>query len=264
MNPERTPLLAANWKSNHHWEDCEQFVDRLQELKPDYFNPDFEPAADLLICPPFAYIALLGSLLEEAAIYLGAQDVSRFNEGAYTGDVSAAMLTDLECDYAIIGHSERRNVFGDSDEDVRDKLIQLREQKLLPILCVGETLAVREEGRAVDFTLKQLEKLKGELQQFEPGMLVIAYEPIWAIGTGQSAEPTDAQEMAQAIRDWIGKHLGTEHEKQTLVLYGGSVKPDNIARYLEQQDVDGALVGGASLKADSFAALLDAVLAVNM
>ena len=263
MNAARTPLLAANWKSNHRWEDCERFVDRLHELEPDYFRADYEPPVDILICPPFTYIALLGSLLEEAAIYLGAQDVSRFSGRAYTGDIAAGMLADLECDYAIVGHSERRRVLGDSDEIVKEKLARLREAELLPVLCVGEELAEREQGRALDFTLGQLAEVADELKQIEAGMLAVAYEPVWAIGTGRSAEPADAQEMAAAIRGWLRDHLGPGQAERTPVLYGGSVKPENIGGYAEQADIDGALVGGASLEADSFAALLAALSALR-
>lgn len=255
--PERTPLLAANWKLNHDWESSQEFIDELRELCPEHFDEDEEPELDLLICPPGAYLGLLGGLLEDSTVFLGGQDVSRYNEGAYTGDVSAHMLADVGCDYCIVGHSERRNVFGDTDEMVSDKLARLREAELLPILCIGENLEVREGGRAVESTLGQLEAVKGELKQIPPGMLVIAYEPIWAIGTGKNAEPGDAQEMAAAIRGWLKQHLGAAQGAQALILYGGSVKPDNCAGYFAAEDIDGALVGGASLKAESFAKLAE-------
>lgn len=255
MTTKPTPLIAANWKSNQHWEGCVEFINELKELLPEQFDLGNEPPVDVLICPPFPYIPLLGMLLEEATIYLGAQDASRFGGGAYTGDVSAAMLSDLECDYCIVGHSERRNVFGDTDETVGLKILQLIEQELVPILCVGESLETREAGRAKEFTLGQLDALKTELGRLEPDRLVIAYEPLWAIGTGQNAEPADAQEMCAAIRDWLSGNL-SGYEQSVPVLYGGSVKPDNAADYFSQADIDGALVGGASLKANLFAQLI--------
>jgi triosephosphate isomerase (TIM) len=259
MHPERTPLLAANWKLNQDWESCQEFVNRLQELLPDYFDDDEEPAIDLLICPPFPYLPLLGSLLEEAVVFLGGQDCSRFNQGAYTGEVSAAMLTDVGCDYCILGHSERRHVFGDTGAQIAERLGQVRAAELLPILCVGEKLDVRDAGRAVEYTLGQLDEVKEELRQFQPGQLVIAYEPVWAIGTGRNAEPQDAQEMAAAIRGWINDTLGAEYARSVSILYGGSVKPENCAAYFAAADIDGALVGGASLSADSFAGLAAAL-----
>lgn len=261
MSTVRTPLIAANWKANQRWEDCEAFIVALQRLKPELFELDEDPPVDVLICPPYPYIPLLGTLLEEAAIFLGGQDVSRYKDGAYTGDVTAGMLEDLECDYCIVGHSERRSVFGDSNEIVAGKLARLWDEDILPVLCIGEALDVRKAGRAVEHTLGQLDAVKSELHRLSAGRLVIAYEPIWAIGTGENAEPTDAQEMAQAIRGWLRDMLGSDHTKATPVLYGGSVKPANAGEYFAQQDIDGALVGGASLEAESFAALIDLCLA---
>jgi triosephosphate isomerase len=261
MDAGREPLLVANWKMNNLWEECESFTARLRELQPQYFVPEADALPNLVICPPFPYIILLGSLLDETSVFLGAQDVSRFAEGAYTGDVSAAMLDDLGCDFAIVGHSERRGVFGETDDVVSQKLARLREAEITPILCVGEALAEREAQRAVEFTLGQLEAVVEELKQLPPDGLAIAYEPIWAIGTGRNAEPADAQEMAAAIRGWLEQRLGERHALLTPLLYGGSVKPANIAAYFELQDIDGALVGGASLKAESFAQLVDACVA---
>jgi len=251
------PLIAANWKSNQHWEGCVEFIAQLQERQPELFDLDQEQAVDVLICPPFPYLALLGSLLEDAAVFLGGQDVSRFAGGAYTGDVSAGMLADLECDYCIVGHSERRNVFGDDDQVVGQKLEQVRAAGLTPVLCVGESLDVRDAGSAHDFTLNQLNSLRVQLRQFEPDQLVIAYEPIWAIGTGRNAQGADAQDMCSAVRSWLGEMLGGEYAAQVPLLYGGSVKPENAHDYFLLDDVDGALVGGASLDAASFAKLIE-------
>ena len=258
MHDKRRPLLAANWKQNQLWEDCERFVVGLRGRCPAYFDKEAEPPIDLLLCPPFPYLTLLGGLADEADLYIGAQDVSRFSGGAYTGEISARMLADAGCDYVLVGHSERRSVFHESDEAVRDKLERLREAELLPVLCVGEGLAEREAGRAEAFTLAQLDSVKGELQEHEVGSLVIAYEPVWAIGTGRNAEPTDAQQMAKAIRGWSEQALGKKAAAETLILYGGSVKPENIAGYFTLSDIDGALIGNASLKAESFAAMVEA------
>jgi triosephosphate isomerase len=253
MDNQRIPLLAANWKSNNLWEDTEQFNRGLREQLPEYFSETEDPPLDLVVCPATLYISLLGSLLDSAQIYLGAQAVSAHGPGAYTGEVSAAMLADNGCDFAIVGHSERRAMFGEDDRAIAGKLAQLRDHEIVPILCVGEDSETRESGAALRYVSGQLDAQLDELKRFSPGELVVAYEPIWAIGTGRNAEPADAEEMATAIRKWIASNLSDEHAAMTLILYGGSVKPPNIADYLGQSQIDGALVGGASLAADSFA-----------
>jgi triosephosphate isomerase len=261
MNEARTPLLAANWKQNHTWTTVEQYVNELRQLLPDYFprdraddpDDDAEFPVELLLCAPYPYIGVLGGLLDEAHVYLGAQDVSRFAGGAYTGEVSAAMLGDLGCDYCIVGHSERRWHLGETGPAFAAKLEQLTAEEIVPILCVGEQLAQRDSGAAESFTLGQLDEVRAQLAALPE--LVIAYEPVWAIGTGRSASPEDAQAMAHAIRGWLSQQLGPEKAAQTHILYGGSVNADNIASFLAAPDIDGALVGGASLEAASFAAL---------
>jgi triosephosphate isomerase len=271
MHESRTPLLAANWKQNHTWTSVEEFIAALKPLLPDYFpepqagqpegaDEDVALPLELLICAPHPYLALLGGLLDEAHIYLGAQDVSRFAGGAYTGEVSAAMLGDLGCDYCIVGHSERRWQMGEDDATLAHKLAHLAAEEIVPILCVGEQLDVRDSGGAADYTLTQLTAVKTQLEAFPE--LVIAYEPVWAIGTGRSASTADAQEMLQAIRGWLGRELGNSLAGQTHLLYGGSVNAENIADYLAQPDCDGALIGGASLTAAGFAALQQACLTV--
>ncbi len=252
MDNQRIPLLVANWKSNNLWEDTEQFNLKLRELLPQYFTEEDDLPLDLVVCPAALYISLLGSLLDSAQIFLGAQAVSAYGPGAYTGEVSAQMLADNGCDFAIVGHSERRALFGEDDRAIAAKLAQLREHEIVPILCIGEDSETRESGSAASFVTSQLEAVREELRRFSPGELVVAYEPIWAIGTGRNAEPSDAQSMAGEIRRWIDAKLSAEHGAMTLVLYGGSVNPENIADYLSQSEIDGALVGGASLKAESF------------
>jgi triosephosphate isomerase (TIM) len=258
MHPERTPLLAANWKENQLWNDCERFIAGMRKSCPDYFDPEADVELEVAIFPPFPYIGLLGGLLDEANIYVGAQDVSRYGGGAYTGEVSAKMIADTGCDYAIIGHSERRHVMGETDKVMVEKLAFALEAELIPVLCVGEPLEEREDGKAQSYTLGQLEAVKTVLKKTDPGGIVIAYEPVWAIGTGRNAEPKDALEMVQAIRGWLKKNINAETAKLTQILYGGSVKPENIANYLKLEDIDGALIGGASLKVDSFTAMIKA------
>jgi triosephosphate isomerase len=268
MHESRTPLLAANWKQNHTWTAVEQYVAALRPLLPEYFpadssadsDEDADLPLDLVLCAPYPYIALLGGLLDDAHVYLGAQDVSRFPGGAYTGEISAAMLGDLGCDYCIVGHSERRWQLGEDSPALAAKLDHLAVEEIVPILCVGEQLAQRDAGAAEGFTLGQLESLQDQLQRLPE--LVIAYEPVWAIGTGRSAQPEDAQAMAGAIRGWLSRALGPEKAAQTHILYGGSVNADNIAGYLAAPDIDGALVGGASLEAASFARLQQACAAL--
>jgi triosephosphate isomerase len=261
MHKTRTPLLAANWKQNHTWASVEEYIAALKPLLPDYFpaatlGDDDEDAAlplELLICAPYPYLALLGGLLDEAHVYLGAQDVSRFPGGAYTGEVSAAMLGDLGCDYCIVGHSERRWQLGEDDTVMAQKLAHLAAEEIVPILCVGEQLDVRDSGGAIDFTLGQLTAVKDQLASMPE--LVIAYEPVWAIGMGRSASSADARHMLDAIRGWLGSELGNTLAGQTHLLYGGSVSADNLGEYLAQPNCDGALVGGASLTAAGLAAL---------
>ena len=261
MHETRIPLLAANWKQNHTWAAVEQYVEQLRPLLFGYFpsdtsndeEEDAELPLDVLLCAPYPYLALLGGMLDTAHIYLGAQDVSRYSGGAYTGEVSAGMLGDLGCDFCIVGHSERRWQLGEDDGIIAAKLTHLAAEEIMPILCVGEQLAQREAGEAERFTLGQLDAVAGPLQLLPE--FVIAYEPVWAIGTGRNATPEDAQAMAGAIRSWLADKLGPEVAAATHILYGGSVKADNIADYLAAHDIDGALVGGASLEAASFAAL---------
>ncbi len=261
MNKNRTPLLAANWKMNHHWENCEQYCAALREHLPEYFGAGEEqsavvtPAVELAIFPPLPYLSLIYRLLEDSTIFLGAQDVSRYEEGAFTGEVSSQMLSDVGCDYCLLGHSERRDMLGETDADVALKLKRLHSAEVMPVICIGESRAQREAGRAVEHTLAQLTELKEVLAGFDLGGFVIAYEPIWAIGTGQNATPDDAQEMAAAIRAWLSNELNDELAASTLVLYGGSVNPENIGSYLACDDIDGALIGGASLDAEKYAAM---------
>ena len=239
----RKPLIAGNWKMNKSALLAEEFSNEILEKKLD-------DEVEALICPPFTAIDRVKKTLGDK-VKLGAQNLSEREEGAVTGEISAEMLVDLGCDYVIVGHSERRDYFKESSETVRAKAEKAIESGLVPIICVGESLEVREEGRQNEFVnemlMKSAEKLKGEL--------VVAYEPIWAIGTGKTCSPEDAESMCKNIRETL-KEMGFEASK-IRILYGGSVKPLNIAGLMSMENIDGSLVGGASLKVEDFVKLVN-------
>ncbi|MCB1218854.1 triose-phosphate isomerase [bacterium] len=256
MNSKRRPLLAANWKQNLLWQDIEEYCETLRAEMPEYFGEDEAPLPDLLICPPLCYLGLLGALLEDSHVLSGSQLVSTEDGGAFTGEVSAAMVADLGCDYVIIGHSERRQLFSDNEERISRRIQQALEHDLLPILCVGEDLETRRGGSAGEYVQAQLAAQLEPLRTAAQQELVIAYEPIWAIGTGENAAAADAQQMAALIRGWITSNISAAAGEAALLLYGGSVKPGNISEYFTQPDIDGALIGGASLNPRDMAAML--------
>lgn len=239
----RKPLIAGNWKMNKSALFAEEFSNEILEKKLD-------AEVEALICPPFTAIDRVKKTLGDK-IKLGAQNLSERQEGAVTGEISAEMLVDLGCDYVIVGHSERRDYFKESSETVRSKAEKAIESGLVPIICVGESLEVREEGRQNEFVnemlMKSSENLKGEF--------VVAYEPIWAIGTGKTCSPEDAEAMCKNIRETL-KKMGFEEDK-IRILYGGSVKPSNIAGLMTRENIDGSLVGGASLKVEDFVKLVN-------
>ena len=247
----RKPLIAGNWKMHKNNAEALQLV---RELAPMIMGlQDVEVA----VCPPFTALSDVSRTLQElnAPIDLGAQDVYPEQEGAFTGEISPAMLKSLDVAYVIAGHSERREIMGEKDAFVAGKLRSVLDAGMTPILCVGETLQERESGKARSKVEGQLEEdLKG-VDAEEIGSMVIAYEPIWAIGTGRTATPEDAQEMCSFIRTWLSEAYGDQAADSLRILYGGSVKPGNAAELMAMQDIDGALVGGASLKADDFAAI---------
>lgn len=224
----------------------------------DFVN-EFKPQivgvrdVDIVICPPFTCLPALRQGLKDSRVLLGAQDVFWASQGAYTGEISPAMLLDLECRYVIIGHSERRQVIGESNTVLNRKLKAASEAGLVPIFCVGETLQERQQNNARQVVEKQLVEGLGDVSVQE---LVVAYEPVWAIGTGINASPADAREMAGFIREQLGIIIDKNWAEGVHILYGGSVKPDNIAQFIAEPDVDGALVGGASLKAGDFAQIV--------
>lgn len=242
-------MVAGNWKMHKTPSEARVWFAELKRLLPPL-------QSEAAILPAFPILPVAKEVLSETQIAYGAQDVSAHKEGAYTGEVSARMLSDLGCRYAIVGHSERRRYHHETDTLVAEKAKRLLEEGITPILCVGEPLEVRERGEAVPYTLAQL---RGSLEGVNPPgpeALVIAYEPVWAIGTGRNATPQDAEAMHQAIRQALAELYGEEFARRVRILYGGSVNPKNFADLLSMPNVDGGLVGGASLELESFLALL--------
>ncbi len=246
MNPAlRRPLVAGNWKMHGNRADAARLVGELITRGAG------QGAAEVIVCPPFVHLADVSRQLAGCRIGLGAQDVCAEEAGAHTGEVSAAMLADIGCRHVIVGHSERRAMYGDEDGLVARKFVAAGRHGLTPILCVGETLAEREAGATARVILRQLDAVVGEAGVAAFAAAVVAYEPVWAIGTGRTAEPQQAQEVHALIRGRIAEKDATI-AASLRVLYGGSVKAGNAALLFGMPDVDGGLIGGASLKADEF------------
>jgi triosephosphate isomerase len=247
----RLPLMAGNWKMylNHL-----EAIALVQKLAFTLTQKDFE-AVEVAVLPPFTALRSVQTLIEgdKLRISYGAQDLSPYDSGAYTGDISGPMLAKLDCHYVLAGHSERRQYHAETDELVNAKVQAALRSGLTPILCVGESLECRRNGDHVRFILGQVDGCLKGIPAAAVAAMVIAYEPVWAIGTGEVATPGDAQEAAAAIRSRVSELHDAETARGVRILYGGSVKPDNIAPIMAQPDVDGALVGGASLDAGQFA-----------
>jgi len=245
----RRTVIAGNWKMYKTVTEAEEFAVKFLEEISEVTE------LDIVLCAPFTALHALKNELEESVVYLGAQNMSWADEGAYTGEISAQMLLDVACTHVIIGHSERREFFGETDEQINRKVQKALAAGLTPILCVGENLNVREEGKAVERVRAQVSRALSGLSTEALSQMIIAYEPIWAIGTGKTASSQDAQDMCAAIRANLTELMGLTAEIVP-ILYGGSVKAENIANLLTEPDVDGALVGGASLDPQSFAKLI--------
>ncbi|HEV8063240.1 MAG TPA: triose-phosphate isomerase [Acidimicrobiales bacterium] len=250
----RDVLVSGNWKMHHNHYEAIQFVQKFAALARAKPAPDGRTVS---LHPPFTSLRSVQTAVESDAVpvALGAQTCHMEDRGAFTGEVSAEMLAKLNVRYVIAGHSERRAYCGETDSIVRAKLDAILRHQMVPILCVGETLEEREAGGAADKVVGQLQVALGSRKAAVVAGLVIAYEPIWAIGTGQVASADDAQEMAACIRDEVERLAGATAAERVLVQYGGSVTPDNAAELLACPDVDGLLVGGASLDADKFSAI---------
>jgi len=247
----RKPLISGNWKMHHTHLDAIAVVQKLAYT----LGPSDYDRADVSVHPSFVALRSVQTLLDADSIpiALGAQDVHPADSGAFTGEVSPVMLAKLNVRYVIVGHSERRELFGETDELVNEKLLAVLRHAMVPVLCVGETLAEREAGTTESKVMAQLEAdLQGVAPEAVAG-LVVAYEPIWAIGTGRTASAEDAQAVCKAVRGWLGAHYSSDVAVRTRIQYGGSVTPQNVAELMAQPDIDGALVGGASLDAERFA-----------
>ena len=248
----RTPLMAGNWKMNLNHLEAVVLVQKLAWTLDDKKH-DYE-RVEVVVVPPFTDLRSVQTLVDgdRLKVRYGAQDVSTQDSGAYTGEISAAMLAKLGCSYVVVGHSERRQYHAETDEVVNAKATKALAAGITPIVCVGEGLEVRKEGRLVEHTVAQVDGSLAGLSAEQVGGLVVAYEPVWAIGTGEVATPDDAQEVCAAIRARVAESLGDEAASKLRILYGGSVKAANAAGIMTQTDVDGCLVGGASLEADEF------------
>ncbi len=245
----RIPLMAANWKMHKTAGEALAFVEAFLPLVRGL------DGVEIVLAPPFTALDRVGDALAGSGIALAAQDCHAERFGAFTGEISATMLEDLGCAYAIVGHSERRTLCGETDAEVAGKAATLLRHGIRPIVCVGESLAEREEGRAFDRVGEQVEKSLATVPVEKASEIVVAYEPIWAIGTGRTASPDDAQQLYAVVRECLAKRFG-DGARSIRIQYGGSVKPDNVYALMAQPDVDGALVGGASLDPESFAKIV--------
>ncbi len=241
-------IVAGNWKMNTTVPEGERLANDIQTNIWHYDREKFQ----LIIAPPYTHLATVGQIIDGDRVKLGAQNLFWEEKGAYTGEISAAMLKSVEAEYVIIGHSERRKYFKESDEVLLKKVNIALEYGLTPIFCIGEELSQREENRHFDVVRSQIENVLFELDASRFAKVIIAYEPVWAIGTGKVATPEQAQEMHGFIRDLIASKYSADVAQNTTLLYGGSCKPSNAAGLFEQPDIDGGLIGGASLKAADF------------
>ncbi|WP_061962057.1 triose-phosphate isomerase [Demequina flava] len=248
----RTPLIAGNWKMNLDHLEATHTAQKLAWLLQDAKH-DFEDV-EVAVLVPFTDIRSVQTLIDADQLQLkyGAQDISEYASGAYTGEVSGAMLSKLGCDFVAVGHSERRQYHGETDEVVATKTKAAFDNGIVPIVCVGEGLDIRKEGKQVEYTLAQVDGALKDLPAEQAKDVVIAYEPVWAIGTGEVATPADAQEVCAAIRGRLAELYDAELADGVRVLYGGSVKSSSIAQLMAESDVDGGLVGGASLDPEEF------------
>lgn len=246
----RTPLIAGNWKMHKTGTAAAELVAELLET-------ELNTGAQVLICPPFTALAAVEEVLEDAPVHLGAQNMHWEEQGAYTGEISPAMLVDAGCEYVILGHSERRQLFGETDEGVARKAAAAFAHRLIPVICCGETEAQRDAGETAAHIRSQVTAAVRGLSAADAAQAVIAYEPIWAIGTGKTATTEQAQEVCRLIREVLAEVQNEEVAQAVRILYGGSVKPANIAALMAQPDIDGALVGGASLTATDFAGIVN-------
>ena len=248
----RTKVIAGNWKMNN---DLNGSVKLISEIKKGIEGKNLY--AKMIVCPPFTSLEAINSLLKDTEIKLGAQNMHYEESGAFTGEVSASMLLSVSCEYVILGHSERRTIFKETNSLINKKISAAIKNNLKPIFCIGETLEERENGSTFQIVETQIQEGLYQLNESQLSNLIIAYEPVWAIGTGKNATPDQAQEVHKFIRNLITKLYSFDFAEQLVIQYGGSVKPENSKDLMSQPDIDGALVGGACLKADSFVKIIE-------
>jgi triosephosphate isomerase len=250
-SPRRRPLVAGNWKMHRTAAEAVELIRQIRE----YLVPG---RAEVMVAPPFTALSAAKHALEGSAILLGAQNVHWENQGAFTGEISPPMLREIGCQAVIVGHSERRQLFGETDATVSKKVRAVLKHGMRPVVCIGETLSERDGGRTLEVCTRQLEGSLAGVAAEEMAELSLAYEPVWAIGTGRNATPAQAQEVHAHVRQTLVGLFGRPVGDAIRLLYGGSVKAENAAELLAEADVDGALVGGASLKDEDFAAIVAA------
>jgi len=246
----RRPIIAGNWKMNNNSAESVELVSQLREMISGIKE------VEVVVAPPYTALGSVATAIKGSTIVLSSQNIFWEEKGAFTGEISPSMLKDIGCQYAIIGHSERRQYFGETNETVNKRLKAALEASLTPIVCIGETLEEKEADKTLTVIEKQVKEGLAGISSGEMEKVVIAYEPVWAIGTGKTATPEQAQEVHQFIRGMLAQVFDEGVAEGIRILYGGSVKPDNVDQLMSQKDIDGALVGGASLKADSFARIV--------
>jgi len=249
----RKKVIAGNWKMNNDLSESQNLISKLiSGLSNEKVN------CDVIVCPPFTSLSEANSLLKKSIIKLGAQNMYFEENGAFTGEISASMLKNTGCEYVILGHSERRTIFGETDQVINKKIKKALQSNLLPIFCVGESLQERESEVTNDIIKRQITEGLKNISSAEMQKIIIAYEPVWAIGTGKTASPQQAEDVHAFIRGLVKSLYSNEIAEGLVIQYGGSVKPDNAKELLSQKDIDGALVGGACLKSESFIGIIKA------
>lgn len=250
----RTKIVAGNWKMNN---DLNASINLISEIKNELNKRNFRTS--VIICPPFTSLETASTLLKGTSIFLGAQNMHFETNGAFTGEISPLMLKSVGCEYVIIGHSERRTIFNESNQMINHKIRSAVKNGLKPIFCIGETLEEREKNNTFIVIEKQIREGLEGLNESDLATLIIAYEPVWAIGTGRNATPEQAQEVHKFIRQLVAETISPSFSQNLIIQYGGSVKPENSKELMSQPDIDGALVGGACLKSDSFLKIIESV-----
>ena len=246
----KKPFIAGNWKM---FKTINEALNLVQTIKAGVYKVN---DCQIVICPPFTCLSAISKIIADSPIELGAQNMHPETEGAFTGEISPVMIKDVGCRYVVLGHSERRQYFHETDEFVNEKVKTALKYSLIPITCVGETLQEREARQQFEVVKRQFENSLKDLSKEDILKVVIAYEPVWAIGTGKTATPDQAEQMQSYIRRLLKEKYSEEVASKIPILYGGSVKPDNIAEIIKKPNIDGALIGGASLKAESFTQII--------